>query len=99
MAQQDFNLYGKVVKAALHDENVRKGLASDPAGTLRKLGVNVTPDIERRISEAKAKAGTQQTEAAYSSAFVSSVVQVATAPAVSVVVSVATSSETEESKK
>ncbi len=77
----------------LHDENVRRGLADNPSGTLKSLGVNVTPDIERRLAEAKGQ------KEPFSSAFVSSVVQVATSPAVSVVVSVATSAAAESDKK
>jgi hypothetical protein len=95
MVNTQHELYGKAVKTLLHDESTRRSLEKDPAGTLRKLGLDVTPEVSRMIDEAQRN---PTPAGGYSSAFVSSVVQVATSPVVQVAVSVATSAEIRDKK-
>jgi transposase len=80
--------YGRAVRTLLHDESMRRELESDPEGTLRRLGLEITPEAARLIREAQSQPIPAEK---LGSAFVSSVATPATSPAVSVVVSVATS--------
>jgi len=60
MLDNQNDAYGKAVKALLHDEELRRKLEQDPAGMLKALGLNATPEVIRKLEEAQQRAADGQ---------------------------------------